>query len=449
MPSATTAATTATDDQKKAPVLRWCTVADVLSRSSSATAARSSGRVSGPPAAAAPFIDGGTAWPRARSAVGATSISWAKGARPVLAELSQAGVGEPRTGDHPHVQLRAAVVDLGDPGQHQQRVARRASRPRRAAGPRPRRSRSAPPPAASGSVPSSVLRGPGSPASVSSSSETSASGQPASRPPGSAASDGRLSARVISTPGAADGEGRGPSRHRGAADRGPQRAGLGAEPGGALVGGGALDDGGGIGERDRGRPLLEAAVGQRGVQRRLGCALGVGRGAGVGAAGSPGRGTVGSGHRRQTLVGPGHAGAVAGAEGRPAVQQAGRRAGGAHRHRADRGLPGQVPQLRAWPPDRRRPRSARGRRRRAPGRPWRPPAPPSAAPATGSGPREEHRHRGEQRGRPAGRPAVIGGGPRAARGRGPPAAGPCRPRRATSPPGAGRPRPAGRRVPGR
>ena len=169
-------------------------------------------------------------------------------------------------------------------------------------------------------------------------------------------SAGRSSARVISHPAGRRRRGSRPARHRGAADRGAQRAGLGAEPGGALVVGGARDGGGRVG---RARPC--AARSCRPQWDSVVSSAGSGSPSAPPGVGRRRGGVVGQGHGRQrhrgqALVGPGHARAVAGAEGRPAVEQAGRRAGGAHRHRADRGLPGQVPQLRAWPPDRRRPR---------------------------------------------------------------------------------------------
>ena len=92
MPRPTSAAETMTSVQKKNPVLRWWMVAAVLTASSSATAASSAGR--SPVARIGwPFIEAGWSRPSARSAVGATSMSWAYGARPVLADVSQP-VGE-------------------------------------------------------------------------------------------------------------------------------------------------------------------------------------------------------------------------------------------------------------------------------------------------------------------------------------------------------------------
>ena len=91
-----------------------------------------------------------------------------------------------------------------------------------------------------------------------------------------------------------------------------------------------------------------------------------GSGAGVGRGGRGRRRAVlrqGHGrqrHRRQAVVRAGDARPVAGAEGRPAVEDAGRGAGGAHRQRADRGVLRQRPQLAASPPGRRRSRSGPG-----------------------------------------------------------------------------------------
>ena len=190
-------------------------------------------------------------------------------------------------------------------------------------------------------------------------------------------------------------------------------------------------------------------MGQRGVHRRLGCAVG-GRRRRGGCGGIVRQGHGRQRHRRQALVGPGHAGPVAGAEGRPAVEQAGRRAGRPHRQRADRRLPRQVPQLRrglrvdvvpgqARDADDEHPVggvTSAGAVRRAGRR--------------GSGPASERR---DQEASSAATRRALSRRPsaaaRAARGRGRPAAGRCRPRRATSPPGGGRPRPAVRRARGR
>ena len=344
------------------------------------------------------------------------------------------------------MQLRAAVVDLGDAGQQQQRLAGRA--PPTAARSRPTAASISASAAArrSGSVPSSVLRGPGSPASVSSSSETSderAAGQQAGELPARTAGVGagdlhpgrrrRRGWRRARTPWRS--RPRPPARRaRRRSGRCPRRRRCARRP--------RPDRPARLVAARSWRPQWASVVSTAGSG-----APSVVGGVGVGAAGSSGQGHGRQRHRRQALVGAGHAGPVAGAEGRPAVQQAGRRAGGPHRHRADRGLPRQVPQLRRGRRIDVVPGQARDaddehpvggvlarrppRRRRAAGR--------RGAPRAGGA------------GRPPG--GLSSAGPhaaaRAARGRGPPAAGRCRPRRATSPPGGGRPRPAVRRARGR
>ena len=308
-------------------------VADARSRTCSAVPARRPRRAV--PAvfrspAAGRCSSTGTACPRARSAVGATSISWAKGSRPVLGELSQAGAGN-RTETIP-TQLGAlsltseipARISSVSPGS----VATAArSRPTSAS---ISVSASA---CRAGSVLLVGLRGPGSRRrrSADRARRARAGRRPAGRR--SAPSDGRLSsARVILTSGPRRRASRPvptPWRSRRLGPRAPGSAPNRAVP----VGGGALHDGGGVGERDLRGPLLEAAVGQRGVQGRPGAPSGS-VGAGVGG------GVALEGHGRQGAPGWDRRARARGRgcrrRGRPAVEQAGRRAGGAHRHRADR-----------------------------------------------------------------------------------------------------------------
>ena len=370
MPSATTAATSPTDDRRR----RWC-CGDARSRTCSAVPARRPRRV--PPRSArlqrSAVHRRGTACPRARSAVGATSISWAKGARPVLGELSQAGAGKP--GPRPsRVQLGAAVVDPGDPGQDQQRVARQRARDRGAQPPtsadlgqrlRPQ-SRFG---AVVGLAPARRRRSAGRARRARAGRRQQAADP---RPPtaGCPRGDPQLGR---------DGERRGPSRHCGAADAGPQ--GAGSAPNRAVPSSAAVrcTTAAGSASATRG-PLLEAA----GPAWCPGQAPARPRGRWAGAAGSP-RGARSAGAPGQTSSGPAR-GRGCRRRGRPAVEQAGRRAGRAHRHSADRGLLGQGPQLRGGlridvgpgplgtPTTRTRSASACA------------PARSSAAPATGSGP---------------------------------------------------------------
>ena len=270
---------------------------------------------------------------------------------------------------------------------------------------------------------------------------TRVSGQPASTPASSAGSAGSVSARVSVTPGAATASVGRPAGHGGAADRlararrARRRTGSCPRPrpcGRRCASGSARPTLGDL--------LLQAAVGQRGVHRAVGrCRRASASGAGR---------VVGQRHRGQRVPaavrssGPGNAGPVAGAEGGPAVEHAGGRAGGAHRQRADRRSARPAPtapasrsgstSLQARPghadDDHAVGGAPSGRGGRAAG------GTPSSA-----GEQDDEHGRGAapavswRARRPAGR---------AARGRRRPAAGRRPPRRASRPPARGRRRPA-------
>jgi hypothetical protein len=263
--------------------------------------------------------------------------------RPAGARRGQpARLAEPGTGGDADVQLRPAVVDLGDALDQQQRLPRRrrhgldqpAERGVDAgecggAGPR-----------LGAGVAALEPRLPGVHQVVEADQHQWAAGQQLPRV------GGQLVTLADRDAGRGDGQRRRPADDGGAADRGAQRRGLGTEAGRRGVVGDRGDGGLRIGQAGRGQPLLQATVRQRGAGRRhrwdlLRRWLGARIGRRLGGQ-RHGR----QRHRRHRLVGGREPGAVARAERRPAVEHAAGGARGPHRHRADRGALRQRPQRR-------------------------------------------------------------------------------------------------------
>jgi hypothetical protein len=168
----------------------------VVARSRAGTAAASDGR----PVVCSgwPFIVGDSGRSSARSTVGATSISWTYGARPVLAEISQPAAANPGPEAIATCIWGRPLVTSEMPTTSSRL---RPGRSSRAARSRPTASSTACSAASrrAGSVPVSVRTGAGVPAVVSWSSDTRLSGQAPSSCP-RAAPVGSCSSRVSSTP---------------------------------------------------------------------------------------------------------------------------------------------------------------------------------------------------------------------------------------------------------
>jgi hypothetical protein len=322
----------------------------VLARSSTVTASASGGR--SPSACSAwPFIDAGRSRPRAARTVGATSMSCPKGARPVLAEVSQRG--SVKAGPEAIPTCSCARPSLTSempwtsssvsPGAA---ATASTSRPSAASMPVSAAARG------SGSVPVSLVSRSGSPASTRSPRPTSTSGQPVSSSPGSAGSCSRW---VSVTPGAATASAG--ARPTTVAQPTASPSAAGSAPNRAVAGSAATAATAACGSASPGlrQPLLQAAVRQRraGRRQRRGGLLRRGvvrRGRVVSPAlppgGLPGQRDGRQRHRRDRLVGCREARTVSCAQGGPAVEHAAGRAGGPHRHRADRRTLGQRPELR-------------------------------------------------------------------------------------------------------